>query len=432
MGTRLQRVRELFRRRSVRLGLLALALAGAGVAYYVRHERAIDLRREQAEQALDRLDLAAAADHFRDYLAARPDGAEVHFLLGRTLRRDGRFGEAEHHLSEAKRLGWDAATVRRETYWLSLQRAGMRDAPTGELAEMVRGRNPDRVALETFYRGDLAVKNWDRAGLWLHLWLEAYPDDWAPRLWQAELLERFQKYDRAREDYLRVLRARPDHPRALLGVGTCALASRADYAEAEEYLGRYLARDPAHADARVGVARCRYGRGDLAGARERAAAVLEDNPRHAPAALLLGTLEAEAGRDEEAVRWLRVAEAEGADPSGVSYQLAQALRRVGRTAEADAAHRRFTELRDARKALEAATRAAEREPRSADRKYDVGRLYLAVGEPEFAVAWFSETLRLDPSHRASHAALADYYARQPDPGAAARAEIHRAAARRDK
>src|SRR5438874_1178961 len=234
---------------------------------------------------------------------------------------------------------------------------------------LVGSGSPDRALLEALYRGDLALGNWDRAALWLHLWLESYPDDWPPRLWQAEILERFRKYDRARADYLRVLELRPDCPRALLGLGQVALSHRADYAEAEAYLGRYLATDPGHRDARLGMALCRYGRGDLAGAREMAQGVLADDPRHPGAALLLGSIEAEAGRDEEAVRWLRVAEAASADPQGVSYQLAQVLRRAGQTAEAERYERRFTELRDAQRALEAATRVAEREPTSADRLY---------------------------------------------------------------
>jgi Tfp pilus assembly protein PilF len=239
------------------------------------------------------------------------------------------------------------------------------------------------------------------------------------------LLERFKKYDRARADYLRVPGERPDHPRALLGVGLIALANRGDYAEAEAYLGRYLEHDAGHAGARLGLARRRYGRGDLAGAREGALGVLAAEPGHAEAALLPGTIEAEAGRDEEALRWLRVAEAGGADPEGVNYQLAQVLGRLGRGDEAGAYHRRFTERRDARRALEAAARAAERDPRNADRQYEAGRLSLALGEDDAAAQWFQHALKLDPRHRPSHAALAAYYGRQSDPGAAAQAEFHR-------
>jgi tetratricopeptide (TPR) repeat protein len=421
----------LFRRRGVRLGAAILVLVAAGVGLYVRHERAVERRRELADQALDRLDLPAAAGHLRDYLTARPDSPDAHFLLARTLRRDGQFDEANKHLAEAQRLGWDPDAVRRETFLLGLQRSGVRERTTNELLVTVGDTSPDRALLETLYRGDLAIGNWDRAALWLHIWLESYPDDWPPWLWQAEILERFGKFDRARANYLRVLGQRPDHPRALLGVGQIALAHRGDHAEAEAYLGRYLAADPGHVEARVGLALCRYSRGDLAGARETAQGVLTENPRHPGAALLLGSIEAEAGRDEEAIRWLRVAEAGGADPQGVSYQLAQVLRRAGQTAEADRYEQRFTELRDAQRTLEAATRAAEREPNSADRFYEVGRLHLVAGQPDPAAQWFMKALGQDPAHRPSHAALADYYARQPDPRAAARAEFHRRKAQPD-
>jgi tetratricopeptide (TPR) repeat protein len=391
------------------------------VVLHVRHDRAVERQRALADEALDRLDLPAAAGHLRDYLADRPDSPDAHFLLAHTLRRDGKFDEAERHLAEAKRLGWDPDALRRETLLLGLQRSGVRQRPTDELLAMAGNAHPDRDLLEALYRGDLAVRNGDRAALWLHVWLEHYPDDWPPRLWQAELLEQFRKYDQARADYLRVLELRPDQPRALLGVGQVALAHRGDYAEAEAYLGRYLAIDPGQVAARVGMALCRYSRGDLAGARETAQGVLAEDPRHPGAALLLGSIEAEAGRDEEAVRWLRVAEAGAADPQGVSYQLAQVLRRAGQTAEADRYERRFTELRDAQRALEAATRAAEREPTSADRQYEVGRLYLVLGQPDPAAQWFLKALAQDPAHRPSHAALADYYARRADP----RAEFHR-------
>jgi tetratricopeptide (TPR) repeat protein len=432
MRARLQTLREILKRRSVRLGLVALVLVGAGVAYHLHRERAIDRHRELADAALDRLDLPVAAEHLRAYTAERPDAAEAHFLLARTLRRDARYDAAVHHLNEAQRLGWDPDELRRESFLFNLQRTGIRDRPDSDLLALVRGRAPDRAVLEALFRGDLALKNWDRAGLWLHLWLEHHPDDWAPRLWQAELLERFKKYDRARADYLRVLQLRPDQPRALLGVGTCALANRADYAEAEEYLNRYLEHDRDHADARVGLARCRYGRGDLAGARERVTAVLESNPRHPGAALLLGTIEAEAGHDAEALGWVRVAEAGGADPMIVNYQLAQLLPRLGRTAEAEEALRRFTERRELLRAAETATRLAEQEPNSAERQYEVGRLNVLLGEEEFAKQWFAQALEKDPNHRATHSALADYYARQPDAGAAARAKFHRERARTGK
>jgi tetratricopeptide (TPR) repeat protein len=406
-----------------------LLLAGVAVHFYLSARRTAGLW-EQAQQALDRQDLPAACDLLRQYLDARPGSAEGHFLLAQTLRRDGQFDPAERHLSEARRLGWDLDAVRREADLADLQRRGVREMPGRELSALVRQLGPQKPLLEALYRGDLALRNWDRAGYWLHLWLENSPDDWAPRLWQAELLERFKKYDRARADYLRVLELRPDHPRALLGVGLVALANRGDYTEAESYLGRYLEKDPGHPEARLGLARCRLGRGDLAGARESARRVWDDNPGHAGAALLLGTIEREAERYAEAEHWLRLGES--VDRQGVSYQLSQVLRPLGREKEADEYHRKFTELREAHRAVESALRAAEREPKNAQRQYEVGQRELTIGEEELAANWFLQALKVDPDHKPSHAALADYYGRQSDPESATRAQFHRRRAQADR
>ncbi len=416
---------SLFRRRGVRWGILALVAAFAAIGYTLHRERSIARHRKEAEAALDRLDLPAAVEHLRAVLALDSDSPQTHLLLAATLRRAGDFEAATAHLDDAKRLGGDSDKTRRERFLFDLQQKGIHQRSTNELILLVRERPLDRELLEALYRGDLESKNWDRAGLWLHLWLEQTPDDWPPRLWQAELLERFKKYDEARADYLRVLQLRPDYRRALLGAGMCALENRADYLEAEEFLRRFLKADPDHVDARVALARCRHGRGDLAGARELAAAVLASHPNHPGAALVLGTIEAEAGNDAEAIRWLSAAERSGADIVAVNYQLAQLFQRVGRAEEAYSARARFQARRDLLRDFEAATRAAERSPRDARSHYEVGRLCLILGEPEFAKQWFARALQQDPKHRPSHAALAECYSRESDAGAKARAEYHR-------
>jgi tetratricopeptide (TPR) repeat protein len=433
VGKWLAKAGGLLRRRGVRFGVLAATLlAGlAGLAaYFARPDPEATRLRQEADRALERQDLAAAADRLRSYVARCPTRADGQFLLAQTLRRLGDYDGAEHALAEARQLGWDAEAVRREGYLAWLQRQGMREQTGEQLTALGQAADADRPLWEALYRGDLAAHNWDRAGFWLYLWLERYPDEWAPRLWEADLLDRFKNYDRARADYLRVLQLRPDDPRALLNVGLIALANRGDYDEAEAYLGRCLERDPGNAEAKLGLARCRAARGELAAARAGAEEVLAADPRHAAAALLLGTVAAEEGHDEEALRRLTAAEAGGADPLNVHYQLALVLRRLGRGGEADEHARRYSELREAHRDREAAVRAAEQDPHNAQRQYEVGRLGLLVGDRDTAAQWFRRALQEDPTHRPSHAALAAYYAGLADPDTA-RAEFHRRRAQAD-
>jgi tetratricopeptide (TPR) repeat protein len=407
---------------------LAIALAvGLGViGGHVYHSAAQAAQQlAHARDALDRQQLTTAIDHLQAYVHAVPGSAEGFFLLAQTLRRDGQWDAAEAALTASQRLGYDAQLVRREEALAGLQRRGVRETPTDGLLALAQSADGRPALWEALYRGDLAARNWDRAGLWLHLWLERYPDDWAPRLWQADLLYRFKNYDRSRADYARVLELRPDADAPLLKLGLIGLANRGDYAEAAAYLERYLERDPHNFDAHLGLARCAAARGDLSAARTRLRGILAESPRHAEAALLLGTVESDAGQDDEALRWLRIAEREGADALAVTHQLAQALRRLGRAGEAEPYARRFDELREAHRAVEDAARAVDLHPKSADHAFEVGRLCLVIGDEDRALMWLSSALRLDPGHQATHAALATYYAKQSDPDAAARAELHR-------
>src|SRR5262245_46032470 len=169
------------RRRKVLLGILALVLIVAGLAaFFYFSRRAASKQWELARQALDRQDLPTASEHLRRYLDDRPTSAEGHSLLARTLRREGKFDEAERHLAGAQRLDWDPASVRKEEGLAQLQRRDVREKPGEYLASLVNGPNPEKELLEALYRGDLALRNWDRAGLWLHIWLANNPDDWAP------------------------------------------------------------------------------------------------------------------------------------------------------------------------------------------------------------------------------------------------------------
>ncbi len=291
-------------RRDLSLGVPAVVVLLAALTAWVYYPAWRGQRHwNQAEQALQRMDLPGACGHLRAYLDLRPEDAEGHFLLARTLRRASRFDEAVIQLREARRLDWVRESIELEELLLRVQQHGVRGADKDRLlAWLQAGHHEDKILLEAMFLGDRSVLNFTQAGQWLGLWIERYPDDWPPRVWRAALWESVGQFTRGRADWLRALEIKPDLAEPLLHLGQIALTEGSRYDEAEDYLSRYLAVRPGHPEALLGLARCARGRGDVARARELLLQLLAADPDHAGAALLLGSIENAAGNDDEALR----------------------------------------------------------------------------------------------------------------------------------
>ncbi|MCI0457875.1 MAG: tetratricopeptide repeat protein [Gemmataceae bacterium] len=422
-----------WRRRRVMVAVLCLLIL-VGFGWFVFYPSWMGSRHwQRAQEALEQFDLPRARDHLLDYLALHPGSAEGHFLLARTLRRADDYARANHHLKQAKRLGWIPELIELEQLLQDAQRTGM-GGHAGELLQaFVKARHPeDRFILEALFKGDRATLNLGRAGHWLDLWIERYPQDHMALLWRGELLESFTHLDEAHADFVRLLELKPDHPQALLRLGLNALANRGNYAEAERYLGRYLEKHPDHPEALLGLARCQKGKGDLEAAAATVERLLARQPDHAEAIYLFGSLEADRGRPEEALRWLRRAASAGADARGTAHQMSLVLRRLGQSGEAAAYEEKFKTLDEVNRQLEQAMRAVRKEPRNPGLLHQVGSLRLRQGKEEQAIKWFLSALHEDPAYTPAHQALADYYATRKDAESASRAALHRRLAEKGK
>lgn len=418
---------SLGKRRDAILGSLALALLLVGLTVYVFYPAWSGSRHwRQAEAALEDRDFDRAVVHLRKYVNANPSSGEGYFLLARTLRRAGRFDEAQIELSEARRLGWVPEQIELEGLLAQVQRQGARGPELKLLSQYLAAKHPDdRVILEALFLGDRSALELHQARHWLDVWVERYPDDWAPRLWRGQLLESFTHFDMARDDYLKLRELKPDSDEALLRLGLLALNNRANYAEAESYLRQYLERHPDDTQALLGLARARRDQGELKAAADAAQKVLARQPDHPEAVLLVGTLKAEEGQSEEALDWLRRAERLGADPQAVHFQLARVLTRLNRPTEAQTHERKFQELEKASQAVDKALSALLQDPRNPDIYLEVARQYLVMGQETQAERWFAAALTNDPAHRKTHEALAEYYTRRARPGDEQLAAQHR-------
>jgi len=123
-----------------------------------------------------------------------------------------------------------------------------------------------------------------------------------------------------------------------------------------------------------------YERGDFAKAEALCRRVLNHSPRHLQATNLLGTLAAQSGRLDLAVRTLSRAVAIGGDDPVVALNMAAALTDAGQ----------FD------RALDAYRRVIERRPELFDAHLGYGKALQAAGRRDEAIAAIQKALRIRP------------------------------------
>lgn len=157
-------------------------------------------------------------------------------------------------------------------------------------------------------------------------------------------------------------------------------------------------------------------------------AALAAHPDHGPSLRARGQVALTADPPDlpAAEGFLRRAAAAMPDDYQANWSLAEALRQQGKAAEAKAQLARAEEVRDRAERLgELRSRKLAERPLDPALHYEMGALLLKT-HAEVAAQWLRSALALDPTHRPTHAALADYYDRAGDPPRAA--EHRRAAA----
>ncbi|MEM8934254.1 MAG: tetratricopeptide repeat protein, partial [Acidobacteriota bacterium] len=137
-----------------------------------------------------------------------------------------------------------------------------------------------------------------------------------------------QKMGDASEAYLRALALDPDLVVARKPLGL-ALNHESRFAEGREHLERFLAEHPEDLDALAGLAEAEERLGEPEAAAARARKVLDVEPTHARANLVLGMVRSGRGEFEQARRILE--QAVEVDPwlAKAHYQLSFACARVG-------------------------------------------------------------------------------------------------------
>jgi tetratricopeptide (TPR) repeat protein len=237
-------------------------------------------------------------------------------------------------------------------------------------------------------------------------------------------MESFKHFQQAREDYLQVLKLKPDRLETRCKLGALALADGANYSDAELYFRQVVEKDPLRADAWQGIARCRQGLGDAEGAFAAARKVMEILPEHGETLLLLGELAIEEDQPQKSLEWLERAEKTDVDQQQLQHLFVQVLHRLGRAAEADRHNEIFQRYQLASAKIEEVLANVLDEPDEAQYPHELGLLYRELGNDSVAEQWFLSALHRDPTFLPSHEELAELYSRSSDSRVRAQGDSH--------
>jgi tetratricopeptide (TPR) repeat protein len=407
--------------------VLALSLTLLAGGWYARAHYWLPRKSlQEAELALKQREFERARLELEKCLVAWPDDPHVYFLLARTARRAGDLDQARRHLLHCEHLQDDRSDPRlgdtKLERMLILAQRGKLTETEHFLRRRIQEEHPDRLLiLETLSWEFMGRNRLSEALALLNLWLEKEPDDYEALVRRGWVEEHMFDIDKAAEDYRKALALRPERDNVRLRLAELLLMrnrSTDALAEAEELLRR----QPDNPDANYCYARCLRQLGRNQEAEQRLDRLLAGQPRHAKALGLRGQLAFEADRYQEASELL--ARAVELDPSNQSlkYTLRLCLNLLGKTQEAKIVEAKIAASAAEIKRMDKLVREVNQKPNDPALRYEAGMIFLRNGFTQDGLDWLSTALDVDPNHRPTHQALADYFERK---GEQERARYHR-------
>ena len=419
-------------------GAAAVAAAGlvaAAALAWGPVSSAVALERGRAASA--RHDRRAAADLFAAAAARDPADPLLAFEAARSARRAGDFEDdpaaLDAALTRAARLGADPEDVRRERI-LAAAAAGQlegRDGVLGDLPALLADDRGDLPAVcEAYVRGFCVNHRFVETWNLLDGWGRAAPEDPEVPYRRGVVSASLDSHDEAKEYFRAALAIDPRHAEA-----AHSLASLLRGGNAEERAEALAVIEPvASADPHAPQVQREYGLALRdAGETRRALGPLRRAVAADPADLDLRRPLAEtllaAGDAAGALETIAPLAAAWPADWRAQFIRGRALRRLGRTDEADAAFAAVAEANRSRGDLAPLIRHLVETPRAGHTADDYARVGLLILEHEDRLegaGYLAAALAADPAHGPAHAGLARYHA-AADRTAQAREHRRRAA-----
>ena len=140
---------------------------------------------------------------------------------------------------------------------------------------------------------------------------------------------------------------------------------------------------------------------------------------------LCGRIERDLGNPERALRSLKQAEKLAPRDPDTIVMLSAVHRELGQEQEARRYDRKADDLRADFTRLDTLSKKLAGTPDDVESRFEIGTILLRLGQEKPGVFYLRSVLKLDPTHRATHLALADYHESR---GERAEARDHRLAA----
>lgn len=426
-----ERMRGRFRPRRVVYGLLILLLiaGGAGAAWWWKPWSSRQANETEggaahwrlAQEALAANDVATAKEELEHCARAWPLNAETQFLLARTCRRLDQTELWRMHLHRAVLLHWPQRDVELEQRMQLAQSGGLPAVEQSLLKQVNEFPRDEEVILESLVRG--YIYN-DRLGDAVNLansWARRHPESWLPWYFRGMANRAKLFNNKAEADFQRVLELNPNQADSQVMLAILYVGD-GRYGDAVPLFERYLARRPDDGDALYGLATCQSSVGQTADALATLQRLFEQHKNHAAGLLLQGKIQLADGKLTDALVSLQRAHALKPNSLEILQNLSVVLAQLHRPAEAAPYEQQVKQLQEISQQIAKLERKIQQEPDAVDLRYQAAMLCLKAGWEDDSAHWFQTILFIDPNHRATHRALADYFAHHGDPQ---RAEYHR-------
>jgi tetratricopeptide (TPR) repeat protein len=395
----------------VLLIVLLLGVAGFGLTIGGRYAWAWHYHR-RAEQAIAAGKFEEAVANLELCLRIWTTDGETHFLAGRTARRNNDYQTAEKHLKRAQELGWVKEQLQLEYALLRAQREISADIES-YLQECIQKEHPDSIYIfEAQAQGYLAMYQLAAALMALERWLQREPDNVRALTWRANARESVHMEDEAMADYRKVLILDPTRDEARQRLAELTLRHKSDYQTAAKLFEQLRERQADNPTLLLGLARAYRGLRRREDSRQLLDQILLNDPREAPALSERGRLALDTEQYAEAEDYFRRSLQIDPSDSDTIADLIAALRERGKTGEAKEWEKRLERLKaDKERFFHIQSEMFER-PRDPNLHCEAGEIMHRNGHEKEALRWFGLALQLDPTHRATHRALAQLFEQQ--------------------